>query len=247
MQSSMKPDKAFVMAAGFGSRLQPLTLTRPKPLVEVAGQPLLSHIIDALRDVGVRDVTINAHYLSEQIESYAQNRDDVALHVSYEPEILDTGGGLKQVLSHFKKCPFYVINGDAYWVDKSLKQNALDVLFSHWDGNIMDILMLLQPVNQMVLTQGVGDYDLQKDGQAVRRLDKGGDYMFTSLRINHPRIFDDAPDGAFSYLQLMDAAQAKGRLYGVVYEGDWHHISTPVDLQAVNESLSSKAVGHKEG
>ncbi len=247
MQSSMKPDKAFVMAAGFGSRLQPLTLTRPKPLVEVAGQPLLSHIIDALRDVGVRDVTINAHYLSEQIESYAKSRDDVALHVSYEPEILDTGGGLKQVLSYFKNCPFYVINGDAYWVDDPLKNSALDVLFSYWDSDVMDILMLLQPVDQMVLTQGVGDYDLQKDGQAVRRLDKGGDYMFTSLRINHPRIFDDAPDGAFSYLQLMDAAQAKGRLYGVVYEGDWHHISTPADLQAVNESLSSKAVGYKEG
>jgi MurNAc alpha-1-phosphate uridylyltransferase len=90
----------------------------------------------------------------------------------------------------------------------------------------------------MTLTHGVGDYDLDKDGRAIRSLDQSGAYMFTSLRINGPEIFDDAPHGPFSYLQLLDKAQARGRLYGIIHNGDWHHISTPEDVARVNDALS---------
>ena len=96
--------------------------------------------------------------------------------------------------------------------------------------------MLLQPVDTMALTEGVGDYDLDENGQAIRSLDKTGAYMFTSIRINAPHIFDGAPDGPFNYRDLMDKAQEKGRLHGIVHSGKWHHISTPEDLEAVNKS-----------
>ena len=98
----------------------------------------------------------------------------------------------------------------------------------------MDILIALQPVNTMTLTHGVGDYDLDQDGRAIRNKDQSGAYMFTSIRINASHIFDEAPDIPFSYLQLLDEAEQNGRLFGVINKGDWHHISTPEDLEKVN-------------
>ncbi len=103
-----------------------------------------------------------------------------------------------------------------------------------WNDNTMDILILLQPVSSMHLTQGIGDYDIDAQGRATRSLDKSGQYMFTSIRINHPRIFDNTPNGAFSYLQCLDTAQAKGRLHAIIHDNDWHHISTPKDLETVD-------------
>ena len=99
----------------------------------------------------------------------------------------------------------------------------------------MDILILLQPVETMTTSKGVGDYTLAPNGLAKRSLDQTGTHMFTSMRINHPRIFDSAPDMPFSYLDLLDKAQAQGRLYGVTHHGVWHHISTPDDLSAVRK------------
>ena len=117
---------------------------------------------------------------------------------------------------------------------------VLPILFEEaWDPDKMDILILLQPLEKMSLTHGVGDYDLDQDGRAIRSPDQKGSYMFTSMRINAPHIFNDAPDGAFSYLQLLDQAQTRGRLYGLVHDGNWHHISTPDDVKRVNDALKA--------
>jgi MurNAc alpha-1-phosphate uridylyltransferase len=104
----------------------------------------------------------------------------------------------------------------------------------------MDVLLLLQPVDQMELTHGVGDYDIDASGHIIRTSDKSGSHMFTGIRIVHPRIFDNTPEGAFSFLQCMDKAQQQSKLHGISYDGQWHHISTPEDLQSVNEILKNE-------
>lgn len=239
----MTIDHAFVLAAGLGSRLRPYTDDRPKPLVAVAGQSLLDRTLDHLAAAGVTKTIINTHYRADQIERAVRGRFKPEIILSNEPDLLDTGGGINNALTHFggvDGAPFFVLSGDGLWRDAP-DAPALPQLAAAWDPENMDILMLLQPIETIKLTQGAGDYDLMQDGRALRRADKSGAYMFTSMRINHPRIFKDAPPGAFSYLALMDAAQQAGRLYGIMHKGDWHHISTPDDLGAVRAVFGEDA------
>jgi len=235
----MIPDKAFILAAGLGTRMRPLTDERPKPLVQVAGRSLIDHALDHLIEAGISDVTINLHYMAEMLQQHLQHRASPQMHFSMEKELLDTGGGIKKTLEHFGGEAFYVLSGDALW-SNGPAGNALERLSQAWDPARMDILVLLRDINAMKLTSGIGDYHLEEDGRAVRSYERQGRYMFTSIRINAPGIFDMSPDGAFSYLDLMDAAQKKGRLFGLVHDGDWHHISTPDDLRAVNEDFGQQ-------
>ena len=226
-------DKAFILAAGMGSRLRPYTDDKPKPMVDVRGKPIIRHILDRLSEAGIHSAAVNTHYKAPVIEDYLTQQKDCDILIDYEEELRDTGGSLAQNIDYFAGKSHFVTNGDAFWEDIGEK-TAIQQLIDAWDAQKMDILLLLQPVSSMILTEGVGDYKMAPNGQLTRTADKSGDYMFTSLRIHHPRIFDGCPPAPFSYLHLMDKAQAQGRLYGVVYDGTWHHISTPADLEAVN-------------
>ena len=228
----MSPDKAFILAAGFGTRLRPYTDETPKPMVKVKGTPMIDSALNALNEIGVQSCVVNTHYKSEALHDHLKMREAPKIILSHEEEILDTGGGIKNALHNFD-APFFVLSGDSVWEDAP-NQNALQNMTETWDVDKMDILILLQPIENMKLTKGVGDYDIDSEGRAIRSLDKSGKYMFTSIRINSPEIFDNAPDEPFSYLDLLDQAQAKGRLYALVNNGMWHHISTPEDLEAVN-------------
>lgn len=235
------PSKAFILAAGLGTRLRPYTDHTPKPLVEVTGKSLLSRILDHLETAGTTEAVINSHYLAEQITDHLRERKTPKTVISHETEILDTGLGIKRALGHFGDEAFYIINGDALWSDGPA-ESALARLAKTWNPEIMDILLLLQPVNTMTLTQGVGDYDIESGGRARRAKNKDGTYMFTGVRLNHPRIFQNTPETPFSYLTLMDRAQAQGRLHALVHDGSWHHISTPLDLDNVNEAFRKNTV-----
>ena len=236
MTKTYKPDHAFILAAGQGRRLRPYTDTIPKPMVPVNGRPILDHTLQKLTEASVSNVTINLNYLGDRIKNHLEGRQSPVIHFSDEKTLLDTGGGVKKALETMENQPFYLINGDAFWTEGSDK-TALDRLADAWNPDKMDILLLLQPIENMVLTQGVGDYNLNENGQAVRALDKAGTYMFTGIRITKSNIFEATPDGAFSFLTLMDQAEKKGRLYGLMHDGDWHHISTPEDLERVNAAL----------
>lgn len=235
------PDKAFILAAGFGTRLRPYTDHCPKPMVMVNGRSLIARTLDKLSEAGVREVVVNLHHMADVLrvhltEYTAQSGGKIKIIYSYEDPILDTGGGVKAALHHFGDDPFFVIAGDGLWTDAWT--NAFDILAREWDGDKMDILTLMQSVSEMHWTKGVGDYDLLQDGHAVRRLDKSGAYMWTNIRLNHPRIYKEAGQGAFSFLPIMDACQAAERLYALTHRGEWHHISTPADLERVNEEFA---------
>ncbi len=235
----MTIETAFIAAAGLGTRLRPYTDTLPKPMVPVNGQPIIGHILDTLRDANAKSVTVNLHHKADVLSEYLATRTDIGIHESYEATLLETGGGVKKALPTLGNKPFYMINGDAFCLDGP-SGSALLNLARAFDADKMDILLLLQPVDKMVLTQGVGDYELTPDNHPIRNKDKLGKYMFAGIRICHPRIFENTPDGAFPFLSLMDKAEREGRLFGHVHDGDWHHISTPEDLDRVNQALAGK-------
>ena len=232
----MKPNSAFILAAGLGTRLKPYTDTLPKPLVPVNGKPIIGHILDQLKEAGVQSVTVNLHHKADRMKDYLETRSDFEIHQSFEEELLDTGGGAKKALTTLGENPFYMINGDAYCLDGPSGPALLN-LTRHYNEDTMDILLMLEPVERMVLTKGVGDYDIDAQNRPVRRKDLSGKYMFAGFRICHPRIFKDTPGGAFSFLTLMDKAERERRLFAHVHDGDWHHISTPGELDAVNRAL----------
>ncbi len=236
----MVPFKAFILAAGFGTRMRPLTDHCPKPLVEVYGKALIDRTMDHLEQAGVNDVVVNAHYLADILVDHLEARTSPNITISREEEILDTGGGIKNALDFLSDEPFYVLSGDGLWEDGPAG-NTLQRMAEFWDPEKMDILTLLQPAASMTLTKAIGDYDLEPDGRTVRSKNQTGAYMFTSMRINHPRVFESTPNGPFSYLEIMDRAQEQGRLYGLVHDSEWHHISTPEDLEAVNEAYVQNA------
>ncbi len=236
-QAINKPIRAFILAAGFGTRLRPYTNDKPKPMVEVAGRSLIWRTLDKLRDFGVKEVVVNTHYLADvmvkHMEEYQKIYSDIQIHISHENEILDTGGGIKQALHYFKDDPFFVIAGDNLWVDDITP--ALDHLAQHWDAKCMDIITLMQPIDRMILTQGVGDYNIDDHAKAVRSKTRDGTHMWTNIRLNAAHIYNDIDAKSFSFLDLMDAAQVQGRLYALEHDGDWHHISTPKDLETVDQ------------
>lgn len=232
-------EKAFILAAGLGTRMQPITFSIPKPMVEVAGQSLLSRTLDGLIEAGVKEAVINTHHLPQQIRGILSERKDITINFSHESVLLDTAGGIKKMLHIFDNEPFYVLSGDGLWIDKK-GENALQRLAAAWNPDIMDILILLQPVSSMTLTAGIGDYDVKPDGRAIRSRGKNGTHMFTSIRINHPRIFSTLTAAPTSYLPLLDRAESQGRLFAIEHTGKWHHISTPEDLKAVDTAFRQR-------
>lgn len=240
------PRRAFILAAGMGTRLRPYTDHCPKPMVEVGGRSLIWQILDKLCEAGVEEVAVNLHYRAEQLQEHLERYDgseNVRIHFSQEDTLLDTGGGVRKMLPLFKGEPFYVIAGDALWTDPPGGEGALLRLARLWDPARMDILTLMQPLSRMALTEGAGDYDLLPDGRAARSAAKTGACMWTNIRLNSPEIYRDPPEGAFSFLTLMDRAQAQGRLYALEHEGDWHHISSPRDLESVRAAFERGEAG----
>ena len=227
------PIEAFILSAGKGTRLRPYTDTMPKPMVNVWGKPILEHTVEKLHKNGVSKIIMNIFYLGDSIKNHFSNYKQPTIEFSEEEQLLDTGGGLKYARPMLSGEPLYLINGDAFWTDGK-NETTLTRLSNNWDANKMDILLLLQPVDKMTLTAGVGDYDIDEKGRAIRSLDKTGAFMFGGIRITKPDLVYDIEADKFSFLQIMDTAEKKGTLYGLIHDGEWHHISTPTDLDNVN-------------
>lgn len=234
------PDKAFVLAAGRGERMRPLTNTCPKPLLKVAGRTMLDRTLDALEAAGVKEVVVNTHYLGQMIEDHLKGRASPKITISREEALLDTGGGVKKGLKFFQGKPFYVLNADVVWTDGP-GGNALIRLAKKWNADVMDILLLLYPSKDLPAHAGRGDYFME-EGDDRPAFAKGGraNYVFTGPRIVHPRVFEGAPEGAFSFLDLFHAAENRERLRGLKHDGAWYHVGNPEALAETDRILSAK-------
>lgn len=235
-----QPETAMILAAGLGTRMRPLTDSMPKPLVPVAGVPLIDHIIDRLADVGVRRVVINAHYRADMLAEHLSARRDVEIELVHEANLLDTGGGIRNALPLLGET-FFTINSDILWLDG--KVSPLKRLARAWDADRLDGLLLMQRTTTALGYDGPGDFIVAPDGSFRRRKEREiAPHLFAGIALLHRRLFDGAPDGAFSLNLLWDRAIEAGRLAALIHDGEWYHVGTPLALAATEERLRSHRV-----
>jgi MurNAc alpha-1-phosphate uridylyltransferase len=239
--SAATPKVAMVLAAGLGLRLRPITATRPKPLVEVAGRSILDRVLDGLTDAGVERCVVNTHYLADQIDTHLAARPAPPVDLSHEEELLDTGGGINRALGTLGPEPFFAVNADILW-DEGPGDAALSRLGQAFDAARMDALLLLVPRTRAVGYDGAGDFRLDGEGRLARRgAAESAPFVFTGLQVLRPELFDGAPDGAFSLNLLYDRAIANGRLFGLEHTGRWFHIGTPAGLDLAEAALGAQS------
>jgi MurNAc alpha-1-phosphate uridylyltransferase len=227
----------MVMAAGYGKRLRPLTDSVPKPMVKVLGRPMIDVVLNRLAAAGVERVVINLHHLGDLIRDHLKDRTDLEILYSEEPEILETGGGIKQALPLLGPDPFFVVNAKIIWLNG--KEDALFRLAHAWSDAGMDSLLLLQPTVTAIGYGGPGDFLMDQEGRLTRRPEwEVAPFLYSGITICHPRLFKDSPDGAYSVNILWDRAIEAGRLYGIRHDGEWYHVSTPQQLGDVERELS---------
>ena len=217
-------NKAMILAAGLGRRLQPITINTPKPLVMVAGKPIIDYAIDHFVKAGLERLVVNVHYLADQVIEYLDDRDDIEIIVSDETsQILDTGGGIKKALPFLGNKPFFTCNSDIIWHDKH--QEALKGLLSAWKNNSMDALLLLKPTDSAFGYNGKGDFFIEPNGMVTRKnAGESAPFVFAGLQLIKPNIFEEYPEEPFSLNKVFDKLLSSERLFGFVYGGNWLHI-----------------------
>jgi len=235
-------DKAFVLAAGLGTRMRLHTNRVPKPLVQLAGRPLLDHVLDRIATVCIAEAIINVHYRADQIELHLRDRTRPRIVISDERgELLETGGGVAKALPLLGDRPFLVHNSDSVWIEDRVIN--LEALAAAFDVRQMDGLLLLADRATSLGYDGRGDFHLDPDGR-VRRVTKGetADYVFAGVSIATPRLMRDAPAGAFSLNRVWDRALSEQRLYGLPLAGTWMHVGDPAALTAAESLLARHVV-----
>jgi MurNAc alpha-1-phosphate uridylyltransferase len=230
-----KIKKAMVLAAGYGTRLKPLSDRMPKPLIPVAGKPMIDYALDRLRAYGIEEVVINVSHLKEQLAAYLSPRRGLAIRLSEESEPLETGGGLKKALPLLGTDPVFFINSDIIWLDE--QESALDRLTRYWDGAKMDFLLLAQPRAKAVGYDKGEDHLFVKPDNTFEWDEQVAPYIIASVGIVHPRVLTHAPEGKFSAKLLWIEALRQNRLACLPHRGQWCQTGTLADIEKANRLL----------
>jgi MurNAc alpha-1-phosphate uridylyltransferase len=233
----VKPTRAMVLAAGLGLRMRPLTDRMPKPLVPVAGSPLLDHVLDKLADAGVSETVVNVHYLPDQIIAHVAKRARPKVIISDERDVvLGTGGGVVKALPLLGNDPFFHLNADTMWID-GVRPN-LARLAETFDPDRMDILLLMAPTANSIGYSGNGDYAMASDGTLRKRKENQVvPFVYAGVAIMSPSLFKDAPKGEFSLTRMFDRANEQERLFGLRLDGVWMHVGTPDAVHAAEDAF----------
>ena len=236
------PRSAMVLAAGLGSRMRPLTDTTAKPLLRLGGRALLDHALDHLVDAGVESVAVNAHWQADAVAAHLQQRPAPPRTVLLREEhLLETGGGVRAARAVLGDDPFFVVNGDAFWLNGPI--SALLRLAAMFDDTV-DAVLLVHRTSHVHADVGQGDFALDKWGTPRRRGEREVvPYIYAGVQLIHPRLLHGMPDGAFSMNRAWDIALAAGRLRAVVHDGIWFHLSTPADLAEAEQILEARVTG----
>jgi len=234
--SGLVSDTAMVLAAGLGKRMRPLTATQPKPMVRVAGKPLIDHALDRLADAGVAKAVVNVHYLADALEAHVTARAAPKVAVSDERALLiETGGGMIKAQDMLPD-PFFALNADNIWLDGP--NNAFAELSRRWDPDQMDALLLLVPHARAINFSGPGDFHMDALGRVSRRRDgRVAPFIYTGIQLVSHRLLRDAPEGPFSTNILWSRAIEEGRLFGLSFGGLWFEVGTPQAIRPTEEAL----------
>jgi MurNAc alpha-1-phosphate uridylyltransferase len=222
----MTPCAAMIFAAGLGTRMGALTRDRPKPLIPVAGKPLLDHALTIARPVA-QTIVVNTHYLADQITNHLKGTD---IRLSHEPgPVLETGGGLRAALPLLGPGPVFTLNSDAVWRGP----NPLATLRDAWDPTRMEALLLLLDRPQAIGHTGPGDFALHDNDQITR----APALVYAGAQIIDPTGLAAIPDTVFSLNRLWDAMIARGTLYGLRYTGQWCDVGRPESIPLAEAML----------
>ena len=234
--------RAFVLAAGLGKRMRPITATTPKPLVEVAGKSLVDYALDRIAEAGIPETVVNVHYLADLMEAHlVRRRGGPAITISDERDkLLETGGGVKKALPLLGTAPFMVLNSDSFWLEGP--QPNLRRLVAAWDPERMDMLLLLASAATSLGYDGPGDFHMDKEGRLARRAEREvSPFVYAGVAILKPELFADTPEGSFSLNLLFDRTIAADRLFGLRLDGQWLHVGTPEALREAEERVKASA------
>lgn len=229
-------DTAMVMAAGMGKRMRPLTATQPKPLVRVAGKPLIDHTLDRLADAGITRAVVNVHYLADALEAHLIDRALPKVSISDErDELLETGGGMVRAQGELPD-PFFCLNSDNIWLEGP--QDAFHDLSARWNSDRMDALLLLVPHANARNFRGKGDFHMDGVGKVDRRRSgRVAPFIYTGIQLVSHRLLRDAPTGKFSTNILWNRAIEQERLFGVAFTGQWFEVGNPQAIRPTEKAL----------
>ncbi len=231
----MKPTRAMILAAGLGTRMRPLTLDIPKPLIPLKGKALIDWCLDWLEAAGIDQVVINTSYLAEKLEMHLSTRPHPRISLSREePEPLETGGGVAKALPMLGDAPFITLNSDAVFA--ATPTHPITHLAQGWSDDL-DFLMLLVPRARAIGFEGAGDFVLGEGGRIRRpRAGEEAPYIFTGVEMIHPRAFIGCPAGKFSLSKLwsqnVDDEGYFTRVRAIIHEGDWLNVGDLTGLAA---------------
>ncbi|MBA1148469.1 nucleotidyltransferase family protein [Ectothiorhodospiraceae bacterium WFHF3C12] len=224
--------RAMILAAGRGQRMRPLTDHTPKPLLEVAGKPLLAHHLEALVRAGITEIVINTAWLGAQIVEAIGDGGRFGASVQYSDEgdsALETGGGIRKALPLLGEGPFAVVNGDV-WTDFPFERLPGDI-----DG-LAHLVLVDNPGHNRN-----GDFALV-DGRVS--VEGGERHTFSGIGVYRAALLADTEPGAFPLAPLLRDAARRGLVSGELYAGRWDDVGTPQRLKALRTALTGDGAGH---
>jgi len=218
----------MVLAAGLGTRMRPLTDSRPKALVPVAGRLLLDRVLDKLVEAGVERAVVNVHHFADQVEAHVRGRTDLEVLISDERAgLLDSGGGIQHARALLGEDPIFVANIDSLWLEGATP--ALEGLKAAWDPQRMDLLLLLVRRGHGIGFEGPQGFLMDASGRLTHSAspDVVTPFANVGFGILKPQILDGQADAAFSIVPIWHRLQAEGRLYGAPMDAFWMHVGDP--------------------
>lgn len=241
----MKIENAMVLAAGLGTRLRPVTDTMPKPLVPIAGKPIIDYGLDALAAAGVRRAVVNVHHFAGQMIDHLSRRQRPEILISDETgALMNSGGGLAKGLRLLGPEPVLVLNADLFWVgERQGEETNLRRLASYFDPARMDMAMLCVRLEDATGHNGKIDFSMDAEGRLTRfDTAHGKPVVYAGAFAMMPSLFSDAPEEPFNLNIYFDRAIAAGRLHGLMLDGHWITVGTPEAI-AEAEAVVGKQVG----
>ena len=218
----MKVKHAMILAAGLGTRMKPLTLDTPKPLIKVGSKNLLERSINLLESYGVEKIIINVHHLADQIEKFILNvKSNIKIGISNEKNLLlDTGGGVKEGTKIFDKNPFFVLNPDTLWLPNYLDEmKSLEKIF--FESKKPSLLLVNKKLS--FDTSFKGDFNL-KDNIVSKDIENN--FIFTGLQLMDRNCFNIINKQVFSMNEVWDKLIYEKKLYGLESRQKFYHLNT---------------------